>query len=64
MYAAEKGSMEIVKLLLDGGADANAMNKDKESVLMHACEKGHTAVVELLVKAGAGVKHTDKVKIC
>ena len=50
MVAARGGYMEIVKLLLDKGADVNAKDKKFEATsLIWAAVGGHSDVVELLL---------------
>ncbi|KAM0438580.1 hypothetical protein ACHAPT_001332 [Fusarium lateritium] len=59
--ATEAGSLDMVKSLLDAGADVNAMDiygeiiKEKRlcSPLYVACEEGHAHVVRELLKCGA-----------
>lgn len=67
MLAAGNGSEDILKLLLDGGADVNALDNTKKSTLMFACAKGHSALAGLLLRAGAdagaGVNACDKVRV-
>ena len=52
MLAAENGHYNIVKTLLEHGADAN-YNKCSLSVLMEACRNGHTKIAELLLEYDA-----------
>jgi len=72
MRAAFSGDVELVKLLLDHGADTKIISKDSETVLMAACgtgfipgySKGRTpaerlAVVKLLVERGQDVNAAD-----
>jgi Ankyrin repeats (3 copies)/MATH domain len=47
------GSMEVLNLLLEEGADGNACNKWKETPLLIAANNGHRAAVEALLKHGA-----------
>ena len=47
------GSMEVLNLLLQEGADGNACNKWRESPLLIAANNGHRAAVEALLKHGA-----------
>jgi len=47
------GSMEVLNLLLDEGADGNACNKWKETPLLIAANNGHRTAVEALLKHGA-----------
>lgn len=55
MSAANGGSLEIVRLLLDVGADPNARNRYGSSALLKACEEGHSEVARVLIDAGADV---------
>ncbi len=47
------GYTELVKLLLDNGADCNIQNEDGMSARDKAMATGHTDIVELLQRAGA-----------
>jgi ankyrin repeat protein len=47
------GSMEVLNLLLEKGADGNACNKWSETPLLIAANNGHRAAVEALLKHGA-----------
>ena len=51
--ASMEGSMKVLKLLLEKGADGNACNKWKETPLLIAANNGHKAAVEALLKHGA-----------
>lgn len=64
IYAAELGHADMVKLLLDKGANINAMGKDWQgnavnSPLMTAAEFGHEGIVSELVARGASVTRAD-----
>jgi hypothetical protein len=48
-----KGSMEVLELLLNEGANGNACNKWKETPLLIAANNGHRAAVQALLKHGA-----------
>lgn len=50
--------IEIVKMLLDAGADVNAGLYGK-APLLQACQFGHTEIALLLIKAGADIHVTD-----
>ena len=47
------GSLEVLNLLLERGADGNACNKWRETPLLIAANNGHTAAVKALLKSGA-----------
>ncbi len=63
LIASYRGYIEIVKLLLTAGADAN-VNPGRKihcfTALMAASENGHTEIVKLLLTAGADVNAADK----
>lgn len=48
MAAAAKGNLEIVQLLLTGGANARAKDEEGKTALAYAKEGNHAAVVALL----------------
>ena len=54
-FAAYAGHTDVVRLLLDGGANPNiiAMTEDSVTPLFLAAQKGHTAVVRLLLAHNA-----------
>ncbi len=54
--ASEGGYQEIIKLLLDGGADVNAQGGMYGNALQAASGKGHQEIVKLLLDNGADVK--------
>ena len=53
-WAACLGRKEVVKLLIERGANVNDQN-DYRTVLMLAAEEGHTEIVQMLIEAGADV---------
>src|SRR4051812_41260445 len=65
MIAAAEGHTDIVKLLLEKGADANARNSYGRTSLMFASSYGFTQIAELLIRAGADVNAipTDKIRV-
>jgi len=59
--AAHFGSSTIVSGLLDSGANAGALNKDKQTPLHWAAKKGHEAAVEILLnQEGIDINAVDK----
>jgi ankyrin repeat protein len=56
--AAGKGRVEVVRYLLDEGADINLM-PDGSSPLARACHYGHVEVVALLLARGADTGPSD-----
>jgi ankyrin repeat protein len=48
-----KGSLDVLNLLLERGADANSCNKWKETPLLIAANNGHTTAVKALLKNAA-----------
>ena len=53
MTAAEHGSFEVAKQLLEAGADKEAKEANGGTALMLAAQKGCVKVAKLLVEAGA-----------
>ena len=52
--------MEMVKSLLNHGADVNAQSGGSSTPLTEVCKKGHKAVAHLLIEHGADVNAEDK----
>ncbi|KAF7994848.1 hypothetical protein HCN44_004320 [Aphidius gifuensis] len=52
-YAADYGQNEVVRYLLDKGANANATDKHGITTLLAAIWEGHTNCVKLLLEKGA-----------
>ena len=55
MMACEKGSVEIVRILLDEGADPNVSDKNGVTPLMICCRRGQDRIVPLLLRKGVQV---------
>ncbi|KAK4220982.1 ankyrin repeat-containing domain protein, partial [Podospora fimiseda] len=53
--ASSEGHQEIVKLLLDKGADVNAQGGFYGNALQAASSEGHQQIVKLLLDKGADV---------
>lgn len=59
-YAAHRGYLEIVQLLLTAGADVMAREGSSDTIALHwAAEGGHLEVARLLVDHGADVNAND-----
>ncbi|XP_034935603.1 myotrophin [Chelonus insularis] len=52
-YAADYGQYEVIRYLMEKGADANMVDKHGISVLLAAIWEGHTDCVKLLLEKGA-----------
>ena len=53
MGTAHQRHLEVVRLLLEAGADHNAAEANETTALMAAAFNGHLKVVRLLLEAGA-----------
>jgi predicted LPLAT superfamily acyltransferase len=63
MGAASSGlaeTVEVVRVMLDHGADVNAKSKNDHTALMMAATGGKTNIVKVLLVAGADVNARDK----
>ena len=60
IYAAWNGSTEVVKLLIDNGADLNHKNNFGGTALIYAAYKGDTELVKLLIDSGADQNIKDR----
>jgi Ankyrin repeats (3 copies)/Ankyrin repeat len=58
-HAATVGRLDVVKLLLQRGADVNTVNDLGVTPLVAACLEKHSNVVACLLKAGANVHVVD-----
>lgn len=55
MIASGRGYLEIVKLLLEKGANVNARGRGGCAALIEASGKGHLEIVKLLLNKGADI---------
>ncbi len=60
MEAASGGYSDIVKLLIDHGANVNAKSSVGNTALTYACCGGYEEVVRILLEAGADVEHQNE----
>ena len=59
LLAAEKGYIDIVRLLLEQGAPINVL-REGESLLLELLQRGNAEIVKLLLKYRAKVKPTNR----
>ena len=59
-YAAFKGKGDVVKMLLDQGADVDARGKFGRTALHDACREGHVSCIHELIAGGAQVEARDR----
>ena len=59
-WGSYKGRTEVVRILLDAGANPNVKGEHHVSCLTWAAGRGHAQVVKLLLEAGAKVNTADK----
>jgi ankyrin repeat protein len=64
LVAAERGDVEQVRAMLDGGADPNVCGEGGMTPLILAAREGHHDVVEMLLKAGADVNGCSEPGYC
>ena len=58
-YAAMKGHSEVVKLLVDKGADVMSEDTEGQTAMHWAVDGGHLEVIKMLVAKGADVGKQD-----
>jgi ankyrin repeat protein len=59
LYAAHGGCLNVVQLLLQHGADINAVDIKRNNALMIAACTGNIAVAQLLLDSGADINGSD-----
>ncbi|XP_026684825.1 ankyrin repeat and KH domain-containing protein 1 [Diaphorina citri] len=63
MEAAQEGHLELVRYLLDSGAQVHAKTQTGDTALTYACENGHTDVADLLLSYGANLVSNKQINI-
>jgi uncharacterized protein len=58
--AVVTGNAEMVRALLDSGADINSLDRYGQTALMKAAHAGHSEIVRILVERGAELNCTAK----
>jgi len=61
MYACQRGSTDVVRDLLERGANPNKTDKNNLTALHRACNRGYLDIVKLLIEKGAqiDVRYSD-----
>jgi ankyrin repeat protein len=59
LEAAAKGHTDVIRLLLENGANINQEGKDGQNALFVASQNGQKAAVQMLIEAGACVNNED-----
>ncbi len=59
-HAAKEGHYEIVKFLIDNGAEVGLGDRSETNALMNAARNGHYEIVKFLLKSGAEVNFASK----
>lgn len=59
MFASE-GNVALVHLILDSGAEVDALDSSGETPLVRACVSGHALVAAALLDRGASIINTDR----
>ncbi|KDN62992.1 hypothetical protein CSUB01_10458 [Colletotrichum sublineola] len=55
LWAVRNGRLEVVRMLLDRGADVNSRTDSRQTPLFRAARNGHLEVVQMLLDRGADV---------
>jgi ankyrin repeat protein len=60
IYAMENGHIDVVQILIDGGANVNAVLENGWTPLLYSVENGYIDVAKLLIGGGADVNLCSK----
>lgn len=64
LWAVQSGKLEIIKLLVDSGADTNAVNEDGHNALYIACAEGFLEIAEFLLNCNADLGANTCTALC
>lgn len=53
MEASQEGHVNIVRYLIERGANIHAETNTGDSALTYACANGHTMIADILLQCGA-----------
>lgn len=57
------GFEEVVRILIESGANVEEQNENGHTALMEAASAGHVTVAQILLEAGAGINtHSNEFK--
>ena len=60
LTASSKGDVEMVKAIIESGANPNTRDKDNITALMYASRKNQVEIVQYLISKGAAINKTEK----
>ena len=63
IWASKNGKIELAQLLIDNGADVNAVDKHGRTALRHACKSGHLEIAKLLTRNKARFEIDDNLLV-
>ena len=63
MEAAQEGHVDIVKFLIQRGANVHATTNTGDTALTFACASGHTLIADILLQCGADLVGTSIVLV-
>eukprot|EP00731_Ephydatia_muelleri_P032874 Em0024g418a len=58
--ASQEGHLDVVKTLIEAGANIHQAEKDGQSPLFISCLNGHLDIVKTLIEAGANINQATK----
>jgi hypothetical protein len=61
-WAVASGHFDVVKILIEAGAQVNALDRDSVSPLILAANLGNLDIVRILIQHGADLNQTDRMR--